>query len=974
MRTGAPKVDHVSLGYRNSPDYIIQDQNEAWRFPGQIEHETLPDSAKEALCSLIFEHLKVYGTENFHFEIGRFSRYDARQWDRQKLPTPLATFLRTKAWIAVTTRNDDDRMAFRRPNECWASRTRQGWPPRFMEQIPDMVASISDEGVLAELALSEALGIRDWQSNKTAVDRLSELAGVASSLVSGDKSMARTEYRRAWADVVTAGDSLPSDLALIVNRRGQIEVLKGDTEVLPTVLVTKDTQSPAVRILSTSGQRVLEVEQKLIEKIAALLKSTGAFAPRRLNGEGVQLLVDDHPFAPSSSDELLTSQELEWLPEFIAIGNEIRGEQLERGVQSATIDKRVRAIRFRQCATMNLMVDNKVLSSSDQLNCYAYPHDDLPTLIVTDDVELDWKTLAGPLFDDVLRLVHGNLKTPRSLFAQMGLHREPTDLSAPSDEELARAFDCKVRTVQEYRQARLANVEHIFDMLVPVVAYYADVKLVRQLRRDAAQQGDKFNLLEWLQLHMSDIEHSPKALMEACRYETSRSEVRTKLDLDYKRFNDALLKLGEAPLSNETELRRMYKVHLEEMHSKLIDRLRRHHAGDFRQGSEMAEYVERKNLTFLEFNSEWTHTLEALDMDSVEVHVSRLLDETLGKDPSVKLDSLDKVLAKNRKSVSNFVEQALSLLPTWCEMNGVPLPVPWSQSDGQAVVRHLENRGLLDFDVFEPERIPILCRRAACWPSGMRETLDPNSLGLDMGDIEKQDRQREIVIEQREISKRSIKFAGELLDTADPMFAKRFEEIAGEWLLKDADWYDRCRQQTRLVVIDKGGVRKPPVGREPNGGDVSPPPVKPKFTDDQRRAMGLASEWRAFQFLSRRHGKFVNENCWVSTNRAYFCGGSPGDDAAGYDFFVRTPQADYMYEVKSSLEDSGEFELTANELRVAGAAYKDGRRRYRILYVPYVFSSDSWQVLELPNPMGEGNRNKFKIIGSGSVRYRFRRK
>ena len=111
----------------------------------------------------------------------------------------------------------------------------------------------------------------------------------------------------------------------------------------------------------------------------------------------------------------------------------------------------------------------------------------------------------------------------------------------------------------------------------------------------------------------------------------------------------------------------------------------------------------------------------------------------------------------------------------------------------------------------------------------------------------------------------------------------------------------------------------------------------------------------------------------MSENRWHFFGGSKGYDGAGCDFKVETPQAEWLYEVKSSLEDSGEFELTANELRIASSASKDGRRRYRILYVPHVFLPDKWCVLELPNPMGEKTRNRFETVGRGSVRLRFAR-
>lgn len=88
---------------------------------------------------------------------------------------------------------------------------------------------------------------------------------------------------------------------------------------------------------------------------------------------------------------------------------------------------------------------------------------------------------------------------------------------------------------------------------------------------------------------------------------------------------------------------------------------------------------------------------------------------------------------------------------------------------------------------------------------------------------------------------------------------------------------------------------------------------------------------------------------------------------------VKTPKVEWLFEVKSTLEDGQEFELTANELRVASSVAKDASRRYRILYVPYVFSPDKWGVIELPNPMGDKTRNHFSVIGQGALRLRFQR-
>ena len=253
----------------------------------------------------------------------------------------------------------------------------------------------------------------------------------------------------------------------------------------------------------------------------------------------------------------------------------------------------------------------------------------------------------------------------------------------------------------------------------------------------------------------------------------------------------------------------------------------------------------------------------------------------------------------------------------------------------------------------------------------MPETLDSTTLGLNKTELEEEEKRRKQERDRKEIERRSIDFAGRSLDTSDPSFAETLRQLAEERITGDDTWFERSRRQPRLVEFDTdetstGGGRS----SANNGGRRR----REKPTDTQLQAMGLASEWLAFRYLQRRHGEFVNETCWISENRARFFGGDEGDDAAGYDFHVKTPSAEWLYEVKSSWEDTHEFELTANELRVASSASKDGRRRYRILYVPFVFSPEKWFVLELPNPMGEATRNRFKVVGQGSVRLKFEKR
>ena len=616
-------------------------------------------------------------------------------------------------------------------------------------------------------------------------------------------------------------------------------------------------------------------------------------------------------------------------------------------------------------------MDDEEVSPSEELRWYAFEHADLPTLILTDDLALNWRTLARTLSGGISRLIDARLRSLEPLLLRLAFDRSSDELEAPSDEELAGALECNVETVQDHRAALRTDLEHILHLLIPLVTYYGGPDFSRQLMNDVDRTGTRFDARRWLESHLADEEYSPEELIEACEHAANRTELRRQLELDYERFNRVLLDLGEARLSNEGELRLLYDAYLGRMRPVIIDRLRRQHVADFRDGYDLATYAERKSLAFLEFDRDWILTRETLEMEVVEAHVSGLLEGTLGEDVAINLAPFRRVLETNRKTVREFALEAMPIIGVWCRQNYIGLPEPWQHGDAQSVVWHLENSGLLDFELIGSTDLPAFCRRSSCWPDGMAETLDGEVLGLSKDDVEAEEKRRERERQQMEIERRSILFAGTSLDTGDPKFVKNLQEMADSYLANDESWFERSRQRTRLAEFEDPDQ---PAGGAGGGGTARGTRRRERLTDAQRQAMGLASEWLAYQFLCRRHSEFVNETCWISENRAYFFGGDEGDDSAGFDFQVKTPQAEWLYEVKSSLEDSGEFELTANELRIASSASKDGRRRYRILYVPHVFLPDKWCVLELPNPMGEATRNRFTTVGRGSVRLRFERR
>lgn len=445
----------------------------------------------------------------------------------------------------------------------------------------------------------------------------------------------------------------------------------------------------------------------------------------------------------------------------------------------------------------------------------------------------------------------------------------------------------------------------------------------------------------------------------------------TALELNYGKFNRALQSLDEEPLSSEAELRSTFEAYLRELTPMLRDRLRRLHFEDYRLGRELSKYLSQRELQFIPFDPSWTLDCETLDRQTVVEHVERAFADALGEIPDTELPSYEKTISENRKVVRTFANEAKPVLGAWCRRASVDLPEVWETGEAQEVVRMLEDGGFLDFEPVDLNRVPALCQRSGAWPSGMPETIDPQRLGLDQSAVREEQERKLREQQEHDRRKRIIQFAGQDLDPGDPSFAASMQSIAEEFLAADESWLERSRQRTRLVPINVSGRSGSDGG---GGGGANRGKGAGRLTETQKAAMGVTSEWLAYQYLKRRFPGAVGEECWISENRTRFFGGSEGDDSAGYDFLIRTPSVDWMFEVKSTLEDGCEFELTSNELRVASSASRTGRRRYRILYVPYVFSPERWCVFELPNPMDKETHAHFSVVGRGSLRLRFERR
>ncbi|MBR7975627.1 DUF3883 domain-containing protein [Burkholderia vietnamiensis] len=934
-------------------EYRMHD--EAWRVPGQLEHDHLPNSAKEALSNLLVAYLRVHGQRHFEFDI--------RTWHGNQsvtLPTPLYVFLRHGEWPA-SARSDE--IVFARPCDSWSTTVARQHPPRFVARFKSEPGAREE---LPSILFDPQIGLRDWSDPSSAPGRLASLAAVLPELSAAERRDLRDQVRRAWADVVECRSALPASLQLVVERAGSLELLQGREQDPPVIYVTSEPQAFAARSLNDAGEAVLDVGETEAPLICELLKATGRFSPRLTNSGEVQLVVDGTPFEalPDDAPPLVTG-ELSWLSDVAVLAHEHLGDPLEtRTLPTDELDRRLRAIRVRRCGEFALTISGLEMPVRGRERVHAVQHARTPTLLVRTDGNIDLPLLLEAS-QALTKLLGSRRNTLELLLGRLQRDGYGGGAMGPSEDMLARAIGRDVSVVREHFAATKGGVQRRVDAMLPAVAFLKDMDAAERLRERHAQFGPTLQLRAWL---VSELQAElVDQLLEVVAETDDQKAICVRLNLDFAAFSNTLAELGYPPMNDEADFRRLFSAYLAELTPSIRARLRRAFLPAWQAAAPLDDYVILRTLEFIQFDPQWPLQLEQLDQARVVAHADRAVEAMLGADdPAVELEALEVVVTANRKHVTARHAYLTNLIRAWCRKNGVQQSTNAGAADPQQLVRMLDQAGLLDFEVIAPRALPALLRRVGWWPAKMPTTDAQHDLGLTAEDLKQEEQEARELSLKAEATRRSILFAGRSLDTGSPGFIMEFESLADAAIAQSNEWFIRSHV-ARLLQQEEGG--KPRLRSSGGGGKGGAGRNQP--SDAARTAMGMASEWLVWKLLFQRHPKEMSDECWVSSNREKFCTGPAGDDSLGYDFRVVTARHEYLYEVKSALDAGGEFELTARELEVAGSAREDRKRRYRVLYVPFVFDPTRWKVMILPNPAGTKTRDQFRVVRSGSVRYRF---
>lgn len=942
-----------------NPYTDYQRRGELWRFPGQVEHEDLPIEVRHRLCELILALLAQPDGAWRHWKLGRYDRGLANANERH-LPTPAAAFLKTAKWLPL----DSEDPQFDRPSRIWSVQARRQRPPRFVPRLPDRLSDyIAENERLRDRMYGRSIGLRDWAAPAESLARLTQLAAVADQLETSSRAEFRRSYLAAWTQLLESPNPLPRDFAIAVQIGGSYEcraATDGDERVV--VYVSANLQSAEARAASSAGLPILELEQEeQVDAAIALLQATGRYDARRIDHGGVQVMADGAPFLPSYEDPLLASGELEWLVDAAILAKEVAGRRtFEDAISRDVIADKLSKVRLRSARDVRLAISGS--TTGEPLQFYGYPDPNLPTLIIGDGKALDHNVLAEAAAT-LQQLLDGRFRSFETLLVKLALWSSPNgQFERPSEQQFAKALGCKIETVRDYLAEREGDNRQLIARLVPVIAYYSGVEVAREFEARLSEAHGQ-EAIQAALAQIPGVPHPADELLAIVDTSWDLAEVRKRLGLELRLLNEVLVQLGATPLSNETELRRLFDVWKNDLKPTAVDRMRRRFWRSFEDGESLEDYVKLRTLDFLTFPDEWVLALETVSRDDVANLLEQELQARLGPDVNIKIPPLPETSKRSQRQLKDFCDAAAEIVNAWCHAHKVA-PRAWSEGAG-ALLRLADQHGLFDFAVIaKGQEIPALSR-AGLWPPGMPHSLDLQTLGLDPEDLDGARRRAREQEEAAARQRRTITFAGEDLDTASPNFAAKFMDLAQGSLADDA-WLKRSKRRVRLAFQDDEKSR----GRSGGGKGGKKGRVE-RLSDDIKAAMGFASELLARRYLADKHKQLFTDECWVSANRSLGLLRGDGDDALGYDFEVNLVEGSWKYEVKSGLDDSFEFEWTQNEMRVAASFASDGKHRYRILYVPFVFDPSRWRVMELPNPLSDKGRHLFRTMGSGSTRLKF---
>ncbi|MFE7268413.1 sacsin N-terminal ATP-binding-like domain-containing protein [Streptomyces sp. NPDC057592] len=923
---------------------------------GATEVAGLGSAARRQFAELLMHGLRTWGEEVLTVTVHRptYPFKDGHDW-----PTPLASYLRSLAWLPV---EDPDGPSFVEPRRAWFST--DGELPVFVPALPLSTRRLlSDRGVLERML---RLGLRRWDDPQHAGAAVKHLADV---LDKGEvpeylSVSFKRHYERAWSNIARTGRwpwAPGEEVRLVVSRTHALGTFTPSAD--GTAVIVCDEADPLKEaLIEPAGHPVLVVPAESGDAVVRLAEANRLRA-QRTSATHVQVRHRDGlPITPSGQTAVFTTGR-EWLFTVVALTMELKSgafvRRSERGVRAAL--ERLRALRVVHADDVEITVSGTPAEPPSSTRALPLPDDEHPTVVVWRSDE-GWdelqaatpavaQLLGRPWLQDALELVL--VKLERSF-----------DGGIPAlidDVVLAAALDTTEAKVSEFRRNLTGDVQDTVRLLRPVLVCLVDDTWNEEAAHILDRAAGERELVEIIDRLAPDLPRSSTALVALARSCTRPAELRDELRLDFQRFNAALVSLGHPPEYYPDRHEQAFGNFVRARSGILLDRLRERYAVAAQQGEDISGYAAARGCHDLQPDPDWLPRYITPPEKAMHSRVREWLRAHGTEDDlerSTELDPVDRLRAHNAAKLDTLVPTLVPLVAAWCRRHGVQVPAGWHGAVLLECKSHVDGTGLSDLLALNREQLLDAVARAVGWPAGMPRAADATALGLTDRDFAQSARSQssggsvDVAPRTITIGEAEVRVGRDQFSTIADIASKTIDEAF-------------LTQSGRVRLDTAAGVPRP---RHGGTGGTKPRIVVAKMNqanEDQRSAVGLVGEVAARAWL-QRHYPDVR---WTSGYAAVVNGDSEASDSLGYDFEVAWRDTSRLYEVKALSEPCVgrmEFELGQSEVDAARRHARDNR--YRILLITSALVPAERRVFDLPNPFSIQGRDRFRMVSRG-VRY-----
>jgi hypothetical protein len=976
-----------TLPASKSGEYVID--GKLWTFPGQSDYEKFSPEGRELYALLIAHWLGV--STPAHWEISVHHRYfsnvDYRRW-----PTPLASFIRSAAWVPVEQPlHGTVHRQYVAPEHVWlnnAQRTERA--PVFLRRPIHKLGRLLEKMPEETLdVLAKRAQVRQFDDPTTLIHQVAFLAhqyfiGAVERYY--DRQFSNL-YNRTWQTLATqwrenpkAPDVIPN--FLVVKSNNNLTAIDVSDEEKRPILYVRDQQNDlASNLVALDGGLVFDVGPQAAEEIGALLSAMYPQMIRLGSKVPYRLIVDNVPLEEIAHAETAKSQ-VPWLPPMIAIAMESlvgteaqrlpadRGEVLQRLERAGLIfarnivfkiqDREVPASQtFRQAMCVKTAEQSLILvqvAEEDAPTWHDFEHA-LPAVCEAIDIP--------HLFPYLRLLVRELQRTSEALNSLVdldsALHILGTSLGLS-----ALSIAAARQTVSGDLQRNLKWLRAIVHML----GGEQGLAILDHGSKTVDVHTDAWHAL--LRRCLSTANVQIDEVIGVCSVSLSSAEIRERLGLELHAFNLSLIATGLIPDTYPELHLRHLRGYVSDNEVALITCLRNAWAPTLAKTLPAPDYARSKmQLTELQPDPGWLPVYKEVPTEVLHKYLNAWL-SSVGAPPlhanPHKLPALDAVRTSNAATVRELAITAAPLVRAWCNQRGVTTPAIWCHDDSSVSVLRtaLEVAGAFDYLPFSDKSLFQWVVAIGAWPDGMPLSLDRDTLGVTSTDVDQANQKAQKEKEQHEIQARSVPFNGRPVDPRTV-----------DWHALGAELKNGLTRQMLTMPISATGnfvpVRRGSMNnqgaRSASKGSSSSRNIPPSEKTD---LIGRLGEFAVYYWLKKALPHQDIERAWVSRNRRFLLGGE-GNDGLGYDFAIGYRNQKWLIEVKASLDDPQSFEMGETEVRAARTAARNrSGTRYVIAYVRFAATPSLTAVEMLPNPMTEEGEAVLGIVGQG-IRYEFRR-